>query len=74
MSGISQTIRSFFLIELLTGMALTLKYMFKQKVTLNYPYVGPLPAFRGDSAAYPNGEERCIAANFGSHYRPAITI
>jgi len=51
--------------ELVAGFALTLKYMFKPKVTVNYPYEkGPLsPRFRGEHALrrYPNGEERCIA-------------
>jgi hypothetical protein len=47
-------------------MALTLRYMFKTPVTVNYPYEkGPLSSrFRGEHALrrYPNGEERCIAA------------
>ena len=46
-------------------MALTLRYFFKPKVTLNYPYEkGPLsPRFRGEHALsrYPNGEARCNA-------------
>ena len=31
-------IKSFTLFELLQGMFLTLKYMFKAKVTINYPH------------------------------------
>ena len=62
MSAIDRTIRSFFLKELIAGMALTLRYVFREKVTLNYPYQkGPLsPRFRGEHALrrYPNGEER----------------
>ena len=48
MSFIDRTARSFLLAELVSGMALTLKYMFKPKVTINYPYEkGPLsPRFR----------------------------
>ena len=43
MSFIDRTARSFLLAELVSGMALTLKYMFKPKVTINYPYEkGPL--------------------------------
>ncbi|MBR9781040.1 MAG: NADH-quinone oxidoreductase subunit I, partial [Rhodospirillales bacterium] len=37
MSFIDRTARSFLLVELVSGMALTLKYMFKPKVTINYP-------------------------------------
>ena len=51
--------------ELVSGLYLTLKYFFRRKVTINYPYEkGPLsPRFRGEHALrrYPNGEERCIA-------------
>ena len=59
-------LNSFLLIEIVKGMALTLKYMFfMPRVTINYPYEkGPLsPRFRGEHALrrYPNGEERCIA-------------
>jgi NADH-quinone oxidoreductase subunit I len=65
MASLDQTARSFLLGELLSGMALTLKTMFKPKHTINYPYEkGPLsPRFRGEHALrrYPNGEERCIA-------------
>ena len=57
--------KTIFLAELLSGMTLTLRYFFRPKVTLNYPYeTGPLsPRFRGEHALrrYPNGEERCIA-------------
>jgi Formate hydrogenlyase subunit 6/NADH:ubiquinone oxidoreductase 23 kD subunit (chain I) len=65
MSAISNALRSFLLLELGKGLFLTLKYFFKPKVTINYPYEkGSLsPRFRGEHAlrAYPNGEERCIA-------------
>ena len=54
-------IKSFTLFELFQGMFLTLKYMFKAKVTINYPHEkGPLsPRFRGEHALrrYPSGEE-----------------
>ncbi|MCA8906382.1 MAG: NADH-quinone oxidoreductase subunit I, partial [Rhodospirillaceae bacterium] len=63
MSVIDRTARSFLLTELITGMALTLRYMFRPKATLNYPYEKGLlsPRFRGEHALrrYPNGEERC---------------
>jgi NADH-quinone oxidoreductase subunit I len=70
--------RTMFLAELLSGMALTLKYMFQPKVTLNYPYEkGPLsPRFRGEHALrrYPNGEERCIACKLCEAICPAQAI
>ncbi|MEK9685170.1 MAG: NADH-quinone oxidoreductase subunit NuoI [Rhodospirillaceae bacterium] len=80
MSLIARFTRSLLLIELLRGMAMTLRYMFKPKVTLNYPYEkGPLsPRFRGEHALrrYPNGEERCIACKLCEAVCPpqAITI
>ena len=72
--------RALLLTELLQGLAMTLRYMFKPKVTLNYPYEkGPLsPRFRGEHALrrYPNGEERCIACKLCEAVCPpqAITI
>src|SRR3546814_16994937 len=65
MSIIDRNLRSLLLSELIEGMSLTLRYFFKPKVTLNYPYEkGPLsPRFRGEHALrrYPNVEERCTA-------------
>lgn len=78
MSYIARTIQSFFLKEMVIGMALTLKYMFKPKVTLNYPYEkGPLsPRFRGEHALrrYASGEERCIACKLCEAVCPAQAI
>jgi NADH-quinone oxidoreductase subunit I len=78
MSAIDRTIRSFFLKELVKGMALTFSYVFKEKVTINYPYQrGPLsPRFRGEHALrrYPNGEERCIACKLCEAVCPALAI
>ena len=43
MSAISRGFRSLLMGEILSGMSLTLRYFFKPKVTLNYPYEkGPL--------------------------------
>ena len=64
--------------ELISGFAMKLRYMFKKKVTLNYPYEkGPLsPRFRGEHALrrYPNGEERCIACKLCEAICPAQCI
>ena len=71
-------IKSFTLYELLQGMFLTFKYMFKSKVTINYPHEkGPLsPRFRGEHALrrYPSGEERCIACKLCEAVCPAQAI
>ena len=71
-------VKSFTLFELLAGMFLTFKYIFKPKVTINYPHEkGPLsPRFRGEHALrrYPNGEERCIACKLCEAVCPAQAI
>ncbi|MGP1252996.1 MAG: NADH-quinone oxidoreductase subunit NuoI [Kiloniellales bacterium] len=78
MAMLDRTARSLLLSELLGGMALTLRYMFRPKVTLNYPYEkGALsPRFRGEHALrrYPNGEERCIACKLCEAICPALAI
>jgi NADH-quinone oxidoreductase subunit I len=78
MALLDQTARSFFLAEMLVGLRLTLKYMFKKKVTINYPYEkGPISArFRGEHALrrYANGEERCIACKLCEAICPAQAI
>ena len=78
MAALDRMARSFLLTELISGMALTLKYMFKRKYTLNYPYEkGPIsPRFRGEHALrrYANGEERCIACKLCEAVCPAQAI
>ena len=78
MGFLDRSARTIFWAELVFGMALTLKYFFKPKVTLNYPYEkGPLsPRFRGEHALrrYPNGEERCIACKLCEAICPAQAI
>ena len=78
MSFVERSAKSLFLSELLSGMAMTLRYFFKPKVTLNYPYEkGPIsPRFRGEHALrrYPNGEERCIACKLCEAICPALAI
>ena len=71
-------IKSFSLFELAQGLFLTFKYIFKSKVTINYPHEkGPLsPRFRGEHALrrYPSGEERCIACKLCEAVCPAQAI
>ncbi len=71
-------LKSLLLIEVAKGMSLTFKYMFKKRVTINYPYEkGPLsPRFRGEHALrrYANGEERCIACKLCEAICPAQAI
>ena len=78
MGVLDKSAKAIFLAELISGMALTLKYFFKPKVTLNYPYEkGPLsPRFRGEHALrrYPGGEERCIACKLCEAVCPAQAI
>ena len=78
MSFLDRGARTWLLAELLSGMAVTLRYFFSPKVTINYPYEkGPLsPRFRGEHALrrYSNGEERCIACKLCEAVCPAQAI
>ena len=78
MALLDRTARAFLLSELVSGMSLTLRTMFRSKHTINYPYEkGPLsPRFRGEHALrrYPNGEERCIACKLCEAVCPAQAI
>jgi NADH-quinone oxidoreductase chain I len=59
-------------------MWLTFKYLFKPKVTINYPFEkSPIsPRFKGEHALrrYENGEERCIACKLCEAICPAQAI
>lgn len=78
MASLLTQAKSFLLGELISGLLLTLRAMFRPKYTLNYPYEkGPLsPRFRGEHALrrYPNGEERCIACKLCEAVCPAQAI
>ena len=78
MSYVVHLIKTFTLWEFVKAHALTLKYFFKPKATINYPYEkNPLsPRFRGEHALrrYPNGEERCIACKLCEAVCPAQAI
>jgi NADH-quinone oxidoreductase subunit I len=70
--------RSFLLKEIFFGHLMTLKYFFRKKVTINYPFEknSISPRFRGEHALrrYPNGEERCIACKLCEAICPAQAI
>ena len=78
MAFLDRTARSMLLGELVAGLGLTLRYFFKPKATINYPYEkGPIsPRFKGEHALrrYPNGEERCIACKLCEAVCPAQAI
>ena len=78
MSVLTHSAKALLLSEIVGGLALTFRYMFRKRATLNYPYEkGPLsPRFRGEHALrrYPNGEERCIACKLCEAICPAQAI
>ena len=78
MKALSNYFKSLFLIELLRGLHLTGRYLFKKKFTVMYPEEkAPVsPRFRGLHALrrYPNGEERCIACKLCEATCPALAI
>ena len=78
MTAVVRYFKSLFLLELLKGLALTGKYMFKPKYTMRYPMekIPQSNRFRGLHALrrYPNGEERCIACKLCEAICPAQAI
>jgi len=78
MTRVASYLKSLMLLEFLQGLWLTLKYMFKPKYTVNYPYekFPQSVRFRGLHALrrYPNGEERCIACKLCEAVCPALAI
>ncbi len=77
-SRIKQILRGAFLLEFVSAFILAMKYFFRPKVTINYPFEkGPIsPRFRGEHALrrYPSGEERCIACKLCEAICPAQAI
>ncbi len=75
---IKHYLKSFLFLELIQGMMVTGKYLFKRKITLQYPeQKTPIsPRFRGLHAQrrYANGEERCIACKLCEAVCPALAI
>jgi len=78
MKRIIEYLRSLMLLELMAGMGLTMRHMFRQNITINYPEekTPKSPRFRGLHALrrYPNGEERCIACKLCEAVCPALAI
>ena len=78
MNAITNYVKSLFLWELVKGLSLTGRYLFKNKITVQYPEEKtPLSnRFRGLHALrrYSNGEERCIACKLCEAVCPALAI
>ncbi len=78
MNALSHYIKSFTLFELWKGLSVTLRHLFRRKITVQYPeeYTPMSPRFRGLHAQrrYPNGEERCIACKLCEAVCPAMAI
>ncbi len=78
MQAIKNYFQSLLLWELIKGLQLTGKYIFKRKITVQYPEekTPQSPRFRGLHALrrYPNGEERCIACKLCEAVCPAVAI
>ncbi len=75
---VSDILSSLMLSELVKGLGLTGRHMFKRKITVMYPEekTPKSPRFRGLHALrrYPNGEERCIACKLCEAVCPALAI
>ncbi len=73
-----RAIRYFLMADIIAGFRVGLRYFFKPKPTLNYPFEkGEIsPRFRGEHGLrrYANGEERCIACKLCEAICPAQAI
>jgi len=78
MNLIKRHLKTWLLWELVIGLSLTGRYLFKKKITVEYPEERtPLsPRFRGLHALrrYESGEERCIACKLCEVTCPALAI
>jgi NADH-quinone oxidoreductase subunit I len=77
-SRLRSWIKTLLLWELLIGMSVTIRNLFRRKITLRYPEERAPQSvrFRGLHAQrrYPNGEERCIACKLCEAVCPALAI
>ena len=75
---ISKLFKSLFLLEILKGLSITGKKLFKKPITVQYPEekTPQSSRFRGLHALrrYPNGEERCIGCKLCEAVCPALAI
>lgn len=78
MRRLMKLIKTFSLWDLLMGLQLTGRYLFRPKTTIQYPEEKTPTSvrFRGIHALrrYPNGEERCIACKLCEAVCPALAI
>jgi NADH-quinone oxidoreductase subunit I len=78
MGAMKELFNSLLLKEFLKGMAVTGRYFFARKITVQYPEEKTPQSFRfrGLHALrrYPNGEERCIACKLCEAVCPAMAI
>jgi len=78
MNRVTSYFKSLMLGELVAGMVLTFKYLWRPKYTVRYPmeHIPRSNRFRGLHALrrYPNGEERCIACKLCEAVCPALAI
>ncbi|MFZ4604218.1 MAG: NADH-quinone oxidoreductase subunit NuoI, partial [Caulobacterales bacterium] len=78
MSRILQAAKGALLLDFVGAFGLGLKYFFRRKATVNYPFEKNAlsPRFRGEHALrrYANGEERCIACKLCEAICPAQAI
>ena len=78
MNSFLHFVQTWMLWDIIKGLALTLRYFFKRKVTLQYPLEkSPVsPRLRGEHALrrYEDGEERCIACKLCEAVCPAQAI
>jgi len=78
MKALRNFANTFFLTELLAGLQVTSRNLFRRKFTVFYPEekTPQSPRFRGLHALrrYPNGEERCIACKLCEAVCPALAI
>ena len=76
--SVRSVFKTFLLTDMLLGLWLTVRTLFRKKFTVNYPEekTPQSPRFRGLHAQrrYPNGEERCIACKLCEAVCPALAI